>query len=127
LTFGVRRNLRRVKCDIGWQFQVAIGWTTAVAMAAVAMIGPFHMSYRDYQYNREEAALYSALSPILWSSFLGWSVFAVTNGYAGKRNGSISCPASHLDAVSLFMSRNYRVKSLNTSKFKYYYDLGYVL
>jgi hypothetical protein len=106
---------------------VAIGWTTAVAMAAVAMIGPLHMSYRNYQYNREEAALYSALSPILWCSFLGWSVFAVTNGYAGKHNGFISCPASHLDVIFLILSRNYQVKSLNTSNFKYYSDLGYVL
>jgi len=106
---------------------VAIGWTTAVAMATVAMIGPFHMSYRNYQYNRETAALYNALSPVLWSSLLGWSVFAVTNGYAGKCNGSISCPASNLDVISLLLSRNYQVKSLNTSKFKYYSDSGYVL
>lgn len=83
------------KCNIGWQFQVAIGWTTVVAMAAVAMIGPFHMSYRNYQYNREEAALYNALSPILWSSLLGWSVCAAINGNAGKRNGPISRSASH--------------------------------
>jgi hypothetical protein len=123
LTFGRRRNLPHGKCNICWQFQVAIGWIVAVAMAAVAMIGPFHMSYRNYQYDREEAALYNALSPILWSSLLGWSVFAVANGYAGKHNGSIWCPASHLEVISLFLWQNFQVQSLNTSKFKYYYDL----
>lgn len=81
---------------------MAIGWTAAVVMAAMAMIGPFHMSYRNYQYSREEAALYNALSPILWSSLLGWGVFAVTSGYAGKCNGSFSCSASHLGVTSLF-------------------------
>jgi hypothetical protein len=103
LTFGVRRNLRHGKRNIVWQLQVAIGWTTAVVMAAVVMMGPFHMSYRNYQYNREEAALYNALSPILWCSLLGWSVFAETNGYAGKRNGFISCPALRLDVISLLL------------------------
>ena len=114
MTFGGRRNLPHCECNIGWQFQVAIGWTAAVAMAAVAMIGPFHMSYRNYQYNREEAALYNALSPILWSSLLGWSIFAVANGYAGKRNGSISCSASRLEVISLLLWQKYQVKSLNS-------------
>jgi len=114
LTFGGRRNLPHGKCNIGWQFQVAIGWTAAVAMAAVAMIGPVHMSYRNYQYSREEAALYNALSPILWSSLLGWTVFTVTNGYAGKRNGSISCSALRLEVISLLQWRNYQVKSLHS-------------
>jgi hypothetical protein len=122
LTFGGRRNLPHGKCKIGCQFQVAIGWIAAVVMATVAMIGPFHMSYRNYQYNREEAALYNALSPILWSSLLGWSVFAVANGYAGKHNGFISCSASHLEVISLLLWQNFQVKILNTSKFKYYYD-----
>jgi len=89
-TFRGRRNLPHGKSNIGWQFQVAIGWTAGIAMATVATIGPFHMSYRNYQYNREEAALYNALSPVLWSSFRGLSVFAVTNGYAGKCHFSAS-------------------------------------
>jgi hypothetical protein len=111
------------KRNIGWQFQVALGWTAAVVMAAVTMVGPFHMSYRNYRYNREEAALYNALLPILWSSFLGWIVLALTSGYAGKRNGSISCSASHLGVISLLLWRKYQVKSFYTSKFKYYSDL----
>lgn len=92
-------------------------------MAAMAMIGPFHMSYRNYQYSREEAALYNALSPILWSSFIGWSVFAVTSGYAGKPNRPISWSSAYLEDISLLSWRNYHVKSLNMSKFKYYSDL----
>jgi hypothetical protein len=59
-------------------------------VAAVAMFGPYYMSYPSYQYNRQEAALYNALSPILWSSLLGWGIFAERKGYAGKFNTSLS-------------------------------------
>jgi hypothetical protein len=79
-----------INVRLGWQFQVAIGWSTAIFVAAVAMCGPYHMAYPSYQYNREEAALYNALSPILWSSFLAWCTFAATNGYAGKINKSFN-------------------------------------
>jgi hypothetical protein len=84
---------------IGWQFQVAIGWAAAIFAAGLAMCGPYHMADPTYQYNRQEAALYNALSPVLWSSFLAWCICADYNGYAGKLN--ISCSALQLDDNSL--------------------------
>jgi hypothetical protein len=63
---------------------VVAGWSISIAMGLLAMCGPYHMSFPSYQYNPQEAALYNALSPILWGVFLGWVTFAMSTGYAGK-------------------------------------------
>lgn len=65
------------------QVQLVIGWGVAVAVGALAMCGPYHMSFPSYQYSPQEAALYNALSPILWGAFLGWITFADSIGHAG--------------------------------------------
>ncbi|PNF21733.1 hypothetical protein B7P43_G10363 [Cryptotermes secundus] len=63
--------------------QLLIGWSVAVAVGALAMCGPHHMSSPSYEYSPQEAALYNALSPILWGAFLGWITFADSIGHAG--------------------------------------------
>jgi hypothetical protein len=47
------------------------------------MCGPYHMSFPSYQYSPREAALYNALSPVLWGVFLSWVTFADSIGHAG--------------------------------------------
>jgi hypothetical protein len=75
--------------------QIVIGWGVAIAAGALAGCGPYHMSYPSYQYRPREAALYNALSPILWGAFLGWITFADSIGHAGTQ---VFMPRSESDA-----------------------------
>lgn len=48
-------------------------------------LGPMHMSHPGYVYNKIDAALYGALSPITFGSAVAWSIYATEKGYGGKQ------------------------------------------
>ncbi|KDR21234.1 Nose resistant to fluoxetine protein 6 [Zootermopsis nevadensis] len=72
------------------KIQILTGWIVSGAMGLLAMCGPYHMSFPSYRYSPQEAALYSALSPILWGAFLGWLTFAESMGYSGILGRALS-------------------------------------
>nr|CAD7428548.1 unnamed protein product [Timema monikensis] len=74
------RNMRKIHLN---KMAVGVGWTVAIALALLAMCGPYHMARLHYSYNPEDAALYNAWSPIVWSGFLIWAIFATEQGYGG--------------------------------------------
>nr|CAD7256297.1 unnamed protein product [Timema shepardi] len=74
------RNMRKIHLN---KMAVGVGWTVAIALALLAMCGPYHMARLHYSYNPEDAALYNAWSPIVWSGFLIWVIFATEQGYGG--------------------------------------------
>nr|CAD7569101.1 unnamed protein product [Timema californicum] len=74
------RNMRKIHLS---KMAVSVGWTVAIALALLAMCGPYHMARLHYSYNPEDAALYNAWSPIVWSGFLIWVIFATEQGYGG--------------------------------------------
>lgn len=46
-------------------------------------LGPLHMSVKNYEYNRWDAAIYGTLSPITWGAAVAWAIFATQNGFGG--------------------------------------------
>ncbi|KAJ9593680.1 hypothetical protein L9F63_014775, partial [Diploptera punctata] len=62
--------------------ETLLGWSIAILLALISMCGPYHMSFPDYKYNPTHAALYNALSPITWGSFISLGIFLGSNGYA---------------------------------------------
>ncbi|XP_054263873.1 O-acyltransferase like protein-like [Macrosteles quadrilineatus] len=62
---------------------VALGWTMSALFALLPVFGPHHMSWPSYVYDPQEAALYNALAPIVWSLFVSWALFASHYGYGG--------------------------------------------
>lgn len=55
----------------------------AVAFGVLATMGPFHMARMTYKYYNVDAAIYGAISPVLWGICLSWAIFASNRGYAG--------------------------------------------
>lgn len=47
------------------------------------MFGTYWMSSKNYKYNKQEAAMYMAFSPIVWCSALIWSILINVHGYTG--------------------------------------------
>lgn len=66
------------------KFQIYIGWILGLSCGLLAMCGPYHMGRIGYVYSAFEAAVYSALSPIIWSFFICWLIISSVNGVAGK-------------------------------------------
>ncbi|XP_077294214.1 nose resistant to fluoxetine protein 6-like [Arctopsyche grandis] len=64
--------------------QVTLSWSIAAFLGLSALIGPQHIALLNYKYDRMEAAYYSAFAPIVWGSFISWSIWACNNNCAGK-------------------------------------------
>ncbi|KAF5294625.1 hypothetical protein FQA39_LY02757 [Lamprigera yunnana] len=63
--------------------QVTMGWIVSGCCGALAIVGPFHMAQSGYVYNNRNAAIFGALSPILWGIFLSWIIVTSNNECAG--------------------------------------------
>ncbi|XP_053600049.1 nose resistant to fluoxetine protein 6 [Plodia interpunctella] len=63
--------------------QVRLLWLTCLSLAAVTIVSPYRMGLEGYQYEHTPAALFSALSPILWGVFMCLTHWGICNDYAG--------------------------------------------
>lgn len=82
---------------------MALGWVVGVACGLLAMFAPYHMAWMSYVYDAQEAALYNMLAPVMWSTFIGWIIFACYFGYAGKL--LISTKINNLPLALLFKQK----------------------
>lgn len=81
LGYFFRRSGRQLRLTYSFRL---MGWILAVTSGVIAMFGPYHIASKDYTYNVMDAALYNAISPILWVLFLSWSIIACENGWGGN-------------------------------------------
>ncbi|XP_044756157.1 nose resistant to fluoxetine protein 6-like [Coccinella septempunctata] len=68
-------NLSKKQLGIYWTFFMLLGFGT--------WLGPMHMSHPGYVYNRLDAALFGAISPITFGSALAWTIYATEKGFGG--------------------------------------------
>ncbi|KAK9874774.1 hypothetical protein WA026_005581 [Henosepilachna vigintioctopunctata] len=62
------------------KIKLTLFWTIFMSFGFGMWLGPVHMSHMEYQYNRFDAILYAAFSPILWGAAVAWTVYATEKG-----------------------------------------------
>ncbi|BES97491.1 NRF [Nesidiocoris tenuis] len=62
---------------------LTLGWLVALALLYQSVIQPSHMGDRFYSYDKFDAAIYSAFSPISWCLFYCWIIFTSHTGNGG--------------------------------------------
>jgi Acyltransferase family len=73
--------------------QIWAGWTCAMAVILGLLIGSHPLQQLDYSGPFVYDAVYEATSRVLWSTAIGWIIFACVNGYGGWANSILSWPA----------------------------------
>ncbi|XP_013161772.1 PREDICTED: nose resistant to fluoxetine protein 6 isoform X1 [Papilio xuthus] len=63
--------------------QVRLLWAATFGVAAFTIVSPYRMGLEGYQYEHFPAAVFAALSPILWGLFMCLSHWAICNDYTG--------------------------------------------
>ncbi|XP_018574626.1 nose resistant to fluoxetine protein 6-like, partial [Anoplophora glabripennis] len=56
-------------------------WSILYPVTLSAWLGPIHMSQKDFKYNKMEAALYAALSPVFWGIGVSWVIYSINRGF----------------------------------------------
>ncbi|KAF7287125.1 hypothetical protein GWI33_002502 [Rhynchophorus ferrugineus] len=84
--------LRNFKHITFTKVQLRIGNTIAVCSFLISYLGPSFMSKIDYIYNPIDAALYAAISPILWVGSFCWIIYTSQLGYKGIADYIFSNP-----------------------------------
>ncbi|PSN54851.1 hypothetical protein C0J52_12407 [Blattella germanica] len=106
------------KVDIP-KFAVVAGWLLSSYFIYLSMISPFHLGFRDYEYDVQQASLYVTFSPIIWSLALGWIIWACFTGHGGFVNKFLCCRS-----LVLFSRISYAVYLTQFAVF--FYNIGSV-
>lgn len=65
------------------KLQIKMLWTSIFGLAFVTMVSPYKMGLEGYEYEHAPAAVFSALSPIIWGIVMSAMHWAICNDYAG--------------------------------------------
>ncbi|XP_030765294.1 nose resistant to fluoxetine protein 6-like [Sitophilus oryzae] len=84
--------LRKYKHVTFTKAQLRMGNTIALFSFLLSYLGPSFMGNIDYVYNPTHAALYAAVSPILWVGSFCWVIFTTQLGYKGIIGNFFSMP-----------------------------------
>ncbi|XP_075219173.1 drop dead [Lycorma delicatula] len=63
--------------------QLTLGWFVALVLLYQSILSPVKMSYRNYVYDRLDAANYAAFAPVTWCLFFSWIIFCAHTGNGG--------------------------------------------
>lgn len=72
------------KLEILFQVQIIWGWSACAICAIACVFYPSQMAAKGAVYNAADAALYAAVSPIIWSLALSWCILSSCTGHAGS-------------------------------------------
>ncbi|XP_060523482.1 nose resistant to fluoxetine protein 6-like isoform X2 [Cylas formicarius] len=78
LAYALRYTRKRPSITKG---QTAIIWTLLYLVSFGTWFGPINMSVRTYEYNKLQAALYGAISPITWGAGVAWVIYSTERGF----------------------------------------------
>ena len=67
-----------------FQTQVKLVWTLCFALAAYTIVSPYQMGLEGYKYEHYPAAMFAAVTPILWGLFMCIAHWCICNDYVGE-------------------------------------------